>query len=76
MPYTLHVLHVALATIAGCNMIVSWNFKHLVNFRRIPLFNAVKVLNGYKPISIYSPMETQSKALFFIVDHLHEACSS
>jgi len=50
-------LHVALASVAGCDMIVSWNFKHIVNFRRIPLFNAVNTLKGYKPISIYSPLE-------------------
>jgi hypothetical protein len=50
-------LHVALATVAGCDMIVSWNFKHIVNFRRIPLFNAVNTLKGYRPISIYSPLE-------------------
>lgn len=53
-------LHVALASVAGCDMIVSWNFKHIVNFRRIPLFNAVNTLKGYKPISIYSPLEVVS----------------
>jgi predicted nucleic acid-binding protein len=53
-------LHVALASVAGCDIIVSWNFKHIVNFRRIPLFNAVNTLKGYKPISIYSPLEVVS----------------
>ncbi len=28
-------LHVALASVAECNVIVSWNFKHIVNFRKI-----------------------------------------
>ena len=50
-------LHVALATIAECNVIVSWNFKHIVNFRKIPLFNAVNMLNGYRQIAIHSPLE-------------------
>ncbi len=50
-------LHVALATIAECNIIVSWNFKHIVNCRKIPLFNAVNVLKGYRQIAIYSPLE-------------------
>ena len=50
-------LHVALATVAECNVIVSWNFKHIVNFRKIPLFNAVNVLKGYRPIAIHSPLE-------------------
>lgn len=50
-------LHVAIATVADCDVIVSWNFKHIVNFQKIPMFNAVNVLNGYKPIAIHSPVE-------------------
>jgi hypothetical protein len=50
-------LHVALATVAECDVIVSWNFKHIVNFRKIPLFNAVNVLKGYRQIAIHSPLE-------------------
>jgi predicted nucleic acid-binding protein len=50
-------LHVALATVAECDIIVSWNFKHIVNFRKIPLFNAVNVLKGYHQIAIHSPLE-------------------
>lgn len=50
-------LHVAIATAADCDLIVSWNFKHIVNFQKIPLFNAVNVLNGYKTIAIHSPLE-------------------
>lgn len=50
-------LHVALATVAGCTLIVSWNFKHIVNYRRIPKYNAVNALNGYGAIAIHSPSE-------------------
>jgi hypothetical protein len=50
-------LHVAIASTNQCDMIVSWNFKHIVNFNRIPLFNAVNALNGVGSIQIYSPME-------------------
>ncbi len=50
-------LHVALATVTDCDVIVSWNFQHIVNFRKIPLFNAVNVLKGYRQIAIYSPLE-------------------
>jgi len=50
-------LHVALATISGCDLIVSWNFKHIVHFQKIPLFNAVNTLNGYNNLMIYSPLE-------------------
>jgi predicted nucleic acid-binding protein len=50
-------LHVALATVSGCDLIVSWNFKHIVHFQKIPLFNAVNTLNGYNTLMIYSPLE-------------------
>lgn len=50
-------LHVALATVSSCNLIVSWNFKHIVHFDKIPKYNAVNTLNGYGPIGIFSPME-------------------
>jgi len=50
-------LHVALATVSGASMIVSWNFHHIVNFQRIPRYNAVRKLHGYNDIAIYSPLE-------------------
>lgn len=50
-------LHVAAATVFGCELIVSWNFKHIVNYRRIPLYNAVNTLHGYGEIAIFSPLE-------------------
>ena len=50
-------LHVALATVSGCAMIVSWNFKHIVHYQKIPLYNAVNTLQGYGNIFIYSPLE-------------------
>jgi len=50
-------LHVAVATVSGCDVIVSWNFKHIVHFQKIPLFNAVNALEGYNNILIYSPRE-------------------
>jgi predicted nucleic acid-binding protein len=55
--YSNDALHVALASIAYCDIILSWNFKHIVRFDKIPLYNAVNILNGYKPISIFSPWE-------------------
>ena len=39
-------LHVALATIARVDVLVSWNFKHIVNLGRIRLFNAVNLEQG------------------------------
>jgi hypothetical protein len=39
-------LHIALATIARVDVLVSWNFKHIVNLRRIHAFNAVNLKQG------------------------------
>ena len=50
-------LHVAIATVADCSLIVSWNFKHIVHFEKIPLYNAVNTLKGYGTIGIFSPLE-------------------
>ncbi len=50
-------LHVAISTVSGCDLIVSWNFKHIVHFDKIPKYNAVNTLNGYNHIGIYSPLE-------------------
>ncbi|MHB0935922.1 MAG: type II toxin-antitoxin system VapC family toxin [Armatimonadota bacterium] len=50
-------MHVALATVAGCTLIVSWNFKHIVHYQKIPRYNAINALQGYPAIAIHSPME-------------------
>jgi predicted nucleic acid-binding protein len=50
-------LHVALATVSGADLILSWNFKHIVNYDRIHKYNGVNVLRGYPAIGIYSPLE-------------------
>ena len=50
-------LHVALTTTAKCDLIVSWNFKHIVHFEKIPKYNAVNILQGYDKIGIFSPLE-------------------
>ena len=50
-------LHIALATVARVDMIVSWHFKHIVHFDKIRGFNAVNLREGYLPIEIRSPLE-------------------
>lgn len=50
-------LHVALATIGRVDVLVSWNFKHIVNLGRIRLFNAVNLEQGYGLIEIRTPRE-------------------
>lgn len=49
--------HVASASIAEVDLIISWNFKHIVHYDKISGYQAVNLLNGYKPINIYSPKE-------------------
>ncbi len=50
-------LHVAAASVARADLILSWNFKHIVNFDRIRRFKGVNLQNGYPAIEIYSPLE-------------------
>ena len=52
--------HIALATVARADLVVSWNFKHIVHWDRIRLFNAVNLREGYSPIDIRSPREVVS----------------
>jgi len=49
--------HIALATIAGVDALVSWNFRHIVRLEKIRLFNAVNVESGYRALNIRSPRE-------------------
>jgi len=50
-------LHIAIATINNVDILVSWNFKHIVNYNRIIVYNAVNNLFGYKNIEIRTPKE-------------------
>ena len=50
-------LHIAHATIAQVDILVSWNFKHIVNYGKIRQFNSVNLRQGYNTIQIYSPRE-------------------
>ena len=48
-------LHIAIAIIADCNYIASWNFKHLVNVKTINGVRAITNLSGFNPIDIVTP---------------------
>jgi predicted nucleic acid-binding protein len=52
--------HIAIATINKVDVIVSWNFKHIVNIDKIRGFNAVNLKMGYSIIDIRSPWEVIS----------------
>ena len=49
--------HVAIATLAGSDALVSWNFRHLVNLRRKRLVHSVNIRLGYPLIELVSPEE-------------------
>mgnify|MGYP000932911779 CR=1 FL=1 len=55
--YTDDALHIAFATINKVDVLVSWNFKHIVNLRRIQLYNGINLTNGYSLLEIRSPRE-------------------
>lgn len=58
--YFIDGLHIALATVAEVDLLVSWNFKHIVHFDKIRLFSSVNLSLGYKPLQIFSPREVTS----------------
>ena len=47
--------HIAGAIVSGCDVIVSWNFKHIVNYKTQMGVKAVTALEGYKELLIYTP---------------------
>ena len=49
--------HIAIATIERVDVLVSWNFKHIVNLSKIHLYNGVNLKKGYPLLEIRSPME-------------------
>ena len=55
--YGADMRHIALATIAEVDALVSWNFRHIVRLEKIRLFNAVNVELGYRALNILSPRE-------------------
>jgi hypothetical protein len=49
--------HIAIATVERVDVLVSWNFKHIVNINRIRLLNSVNLKLGYPILEIRSPRE-------------------
>jgi len=48
-------LHIAIATIHNCDIILSWNFRHIVNLRAITAVEAVNIQEGYRTLRILPP---------------------
>jgi hypothetical protein len=49
--------HIAMATVARVDVVVSWNFKHIVNLYRIHGYNSVNLRRGYPTLEIRAPRE-------------------
>ena len=47
--------HIAVATIYRADVLVSWNFRHIVNINRIRGYNSVNEALGYPRIEIRTP---------------------
>jgi len=48
-------MHIAIATASGCDIVLSWNFKHIVNLRSMTAVEAVNIKEGYGLLRILSP---------------------
>lgn len=55
--FTEDAWHIAIATIENIDVLVSWNFKHIVNLKRIHGYNGVNLKEGYRSIEIRTPRE-------------------
>jgi predicted nucleic acid-binding protein len=48
-------LHLGMAITNECDVVISWNFKHMVNIKTIHGVRSISIANGYKMIDIYPP---------------------
>jgi predicted nucleic acid-binding protein len=55
--YVTDALHIATAAVNDLDIIISWNFKHIVKKKTIVMTELVNQRNGYKKIEICSPTE-------------------
>ncbi len=49
--------HIAIASLERVDILVSWNFRQIVNLDRIHAFNSVNLKSGYPVLEIRSPRE-------------------
>jgi predicted nucleic acid-binding protein len=47
--------HIACSIIYNCDMIVSWNFKHIVNYKTINGVKLISLITGYREVAVYTP---------------------
>jgi predicted nucleic acid-binding protein len=49
--------HIAMATLARADVLVSWNFKHIVNLDKIRSYNGINYQLGHNMLEIRTPKE-------------------
>lgn len=49
--------HIAIATMNRVDVLVSWNFRHIVNLKKIHGYNSVNLKCGYPLLEIRTPLE-------------------
>ena len=55
--YVNDALLIATAAVGNLELLVSWNFKHMVNLKVVSKVNAINALSNYPSIDIVSPKE-------------------
>lgn len=55
--YKEDAMHLAIASVNKLDVVVSWNFQHMVKLKTKQGVTAVNTLLGYKPLEIVSPQE-------------------
>ena len=55
--YIIDAQHIAIASVERVDVLVSWNFQHIVNLDRIRAFNSVNLKLGFPILDIRSPRE-------------------
>ena len=48
-------MHIAIATVHNCDILLSWNFRHIVNLRAMTVVEAVNIQEGYRTLRIMPP---------------------
>lgn len=55
--YEEDAVHIAVAVINELDVVVSWNFRHIVKLKTKLSVDGINRMEGYKGLEIYSPME-------------------
>ena len=55
--YLVDAQHIAIATVSRADVLVCWNFKHMVNLSKIRLYNSVNLKYEHPLLEIRSPRE-------------------